>query len=99
MSTLNELIAEQQGVPIEQLSISSSETVKDVAKVQNVAAPISEPIDAPSVVLSDEDLAKKYRSDADRLSKEAAALRRMAEELVPSKKKKDTSHSQSTPAD
>lgn len=99
VSTLNELIAEQQGVPIEQLSISSSETVKDVAKVQNVAAPISEPIDAPAVVLSDEDLAKKYRSDADRLSKEAAALRRMAEELVPSKKKKDTSHSQSTPAD
>jgi len=32
-------------------------------------------------------LAKKYRSDADRLSKEAAQLRRMAEDLVPAKKK------------
>jgi hypothetical protein len=37
--------------------------------------------------LTDADLAKKYRSDADRLSKEAAQLRRMAEELVPTKKK------------
>jgi hypothetical protein len=32
-------------------------------------------------------MAKKYRSDADRLSKEAAQLRRMAEDLVPTKKK------------
>jgi hypothetical protein len=31
-------------------------------------------------------LAKKFRSDADRLSKEAADLRRQAEELVPTKK-------------
>jgi hypothetical protein len=37
--------------------------------------------------LSDEDLARKYRSDADRLSKEAAELRRQAETLVPTKKK------------
>jgi len=37
--------------------------------------------------LSDESLAKKFRSDADRLSKEAAELRRQAEELVPTKKK------------
>lgn len=41
-------------------------------------------VDAP---LSDADLAKQYRSDADRLSKEAAELRRMAEELVPTKRK------------
>ena len=38
-------------------------------------------------VLSDEALAKSYRSQADRLSKEAAELRRQAEELVPTKKK------------
>jgi hypothetical protein len=37
--------------------------------------------------LTDEALAKKFRSDADRLSKEAAELRRQAEELVPTKKK------------
>jgi len=32
-------------------------------------------------------MAAKYRSDADRLFKEAQALRKMAEELVPTKKK------------
>ena len=37
-------------------------------------------------VITDEVLAAKFRSDADRLSKEAAALRRQAEELVPTKK-------------
>ena len=37
--------------------------------------------------MTDEVLAKKFRSDADRLSKEAAELRRQAEELVPTKKK------------
>jgi len=37
-------------------------------------------------IITDEMLAAKYRSDADRLSKEAAALRRQAEELVPTKK-------------
>ena len=37
-------------------------------------------------VITDDDLAKSYRSQADRLSKEAAALRRQAEDLVPSKK-------------
>lgn len=37
--------------------------------------------------LTDEALAKKYRSDADRLSKEAAELRRQAEALAPTKKK------------
>jgi len=37
--------------------------------------------------LTDEDLARSYRSQADRLSKEAAQLRRQAEELVPTKKK------------
>lgn len=99
VSILNELIAEQRGVTIDQLAVVSSDTsVKDVAKVQPVSAPLSEPVEEAPQVLSDTDLAKKYRSDADRLSKEAAALRRMAEELAPTKKKKDVNHSQSTPA-
>ena len=46
-------------------------------------------------VLSDEDLAKSYRSQADRLSKEAAQLRRQAEELVPTKKKSKAKVSES----
>jgi hypothetical protein len=37
--------------------------------------------------LSPEDQAKKFRSEADKLSKQAAELRRQAESLVPTKKK------------
>ena len=46
-----------------------------------------DPSPTESAPLTDADLAAQYRSDADRLSKEAAALRRQAEELVPTKKK------------
>ena len=48
---------------------------------------MDEVINTDEVVITDDILAAKYRSDADRLSKEAAALRRQAEELVPTKKK------------
>ena len=51
------------------------------AKAANLQAPTNG-------VLSDADLAAKYRSDADRLYKEAKALRAQAEELVPTVKKK-----------
>jgi hypothetical protein len=37
--------------------------------------------------LSDEDLAKSYRSQADAMFKEAQNLRKQAEELAPTKKK------------
>ena len=39
-------------------------------------------------VLSDEDLAAQYRSQADAMFKEAKRLREQAEELVPTKRKK-----------
>jgi hypothetical protein len=46
------------------------------------------PVAAPdSGVLSDEDLASQYRSQADAMFKEAQILRKQAEELVPTKKK------------
>jgi hypothetical protein len=85
LDELNKLIADQRGVSLEDLSIKSSETKTDPAPVAEVLA---EPVVAPvePAPLTDEDLARKYRSDADRLSKEAANLRRMAEELVPTKK-------------
>jgi hypothetical protein len=38
-------------------------------------------------VISDEELAAQYRSQADALFKEAKALREQAEELVPTKRK------------
>ena len=49
-------------------------------------------IQAPdNAALSDEDLAASYRSQADRMYKEAKRLREQAEELVPTKKKSKTS--------
>ena len=98
LSELNQIIAEQKGVSIQDLAISDDSNttekmeVQDVASVNEVPQPEalaeSQTANIPNDtgVLSDEDLARQFRSDADRLSKEAAALRRKAEELVPTKK-------------
>jgi len=99
LSELNSLIAEQRGVTVDSLAVQRPLTdpnieVREVATVREVDPPKSQPftpteasLDEP---LTDEAMAKKYRSDADRLSKEAAQLRRMAEDLVPTTKKKVT---------
>ena len=93
LDVLNNAIAEQKGVTVNDLAI------KD-AKGQTVPVAKDAPVDAtevytdaPDGVLSDADLAKSYRSQADRLSKEAAQLRRQAEELVPTKKSAKTKES------
>jgi hypothetical protein len=89
LSELNQMIAEQKGVTVDQLSVTETEetvaTAQDVnPSVQQAPTEVKQDTNAP---LSDDDLAKSYRSQADRLSKEAAQLRRQAEELVPTKKK------------
>jgi len=92
LSELNQQIAEQLGVSVQDLSIKSSNSknpnteVKEIATATDIS-PKQEIDVTESKDLSDEGLAKKYRSDADRLSKEAAQLRRLAEDLVPTKKK------------
>lgn len=88
LSELNTLIAEQRGVPVDELHKFVSGAPDAAAKVaESPAQPAAPAPEAPTDgVLSDEDLAKSYRSQADRLSKEAAQLRRQAEELVPTKK-------------
>jgi hypothetical protein len=102
LAELNQLIAQARNCSVQDLAVKDANDkveVTEIAKVQDISptsesesefakttsASVNSEIQAP---LTDEDLAKKYRSDADRLSKEAAALRRMADELVPSKKKK-----------
>lgn len=88
LNELNELIAKQRGIALEDLSIRPGEVKAETTPVSEPVEVAAEPIVAPvePAPLTDEDLARKYRSDADRLSKEAANLRRMAEELVPTKK-------------
>jgi len=90
LSELNALIAEQKGVSIDELHKFVSGAPEETAAnpgAEAPAQPVTEAV-APqdNGVLSDDDLAKSYRSQADRLSKEAAQLRRQAEELVPTKK-------------
>lgn len=95
LAELNNIIAEQKGVTVGDLAMSDPKAGKktaaqEVADRQVVTETIdfdNPPVPATETVLSDADLAAQYRSDADRLSKEAAALRRQAEDLVPTKKK------------
>lgn len=81
LDELNKIIAEQKGVSVDDLAVqpSSGEVVNEV----------KEPI------LSDEDLAAQYRSQADALYKEVQQLRKQADELSP---KKSTAKSAKTDA-
>jgi hypothetical protein len=104
LSELNKLIAEQKNMAIDDLytlvsgAPKSGTEVQDVATVTETPAPKSEPLRAQAPengVLSDEDIAKSYRSQADAMYKEAARLRREADELDPPKKKTVTKEKES----
>ena len=104
LDELNKIIADQRGVTIADLalkdpnelpegtSITEAGSVSEMPSTTNkavVAEAQAAKLQAPTDgVLTDADLAAKYRSDADRLYKEAKALRAQAEELVPTTKKK-----------
>ena len=73
-------------------------TVEDIVKVQDLGRdvgepnipttqPSQEPVATTQVPLSDKDIAKNYRSQADAMYKEAARLRREADEMDPPAKK------------
>jgi hypothetical protein len=82
LSELNEAIAQQRGVTVEDLAVKGRSTSTQTT------APTKEVVEdtVDSGVLTDEQLAAQYRSDADRLFKEAKRLREQAEELAPTKK-------------
>lgn len=77
LAELNQIIAEQEGVTVAELAPKPA-----TGETANIVAEVSD-----DTVLSNEDLAAQYRSQADALFKEAKALREQAEELVPTKKK------------
>lgn len=93
LDQLNQLIAEQQGISVNDLALGNSTKIQEVGRVDEVAAPKSEPVEQPAFEtksnepLSDEDIARQLRSQADALYKEAAKLRAQAEDLSPTKKK------------
>lgn len=95
LSELNQIIADQRGVTIADLTVSPSnaERTRDLGEPAAAEQPVNSMDTNDTVVetsekpMSDEDLAAQYRSQADRLYKEAKALREQAEELVPTKRK------------
>lgn len=96
LSELNKFIAEQKNCTVDELYTfvkGAPTATKDTASVQDTAPatetlPSDEPVTvSQDGVLSDQDLAKSYRSQADAMYKEAARLRREAEELDPTPKK------------
>lgn len=101
LSELNVLIAEQKNCSVDDLYTfvsgapkKSSEEVKEIAKAKDINSVVDTDIPAPvraqassNEALSDKDIAKSLRSQADSLYKEAARLRKEAEELDPTVKK------------
>jgi len=101
LSQLNVLIAEQKNCAVDDLYTfvsgapkKSDATVQDIADVKDLAPNVDTDIPAPlraqaanNEVLSDKDIAKSYRSQADAMYKEAARLRKEADALDPPQKK------------
>ena len=94
LKELNETIANTRGVTVADLAVKGPDgkTVQPATSVTESAVNPVDVYDAAPIartdgILSDEDLAAQYRSQADALFKEAKALREQAEELAPTKRK------------
>ena len=100
LANLNTLIAEQKSCTIDELCTfvagapAVKPAVKDIATVNDMTPAVDLDIPAPiraqantNTALSDRDLAKSYRSQADAMYKEAARLRKEADSLDPVIKK------------
>lgn len=93
LDQLNQLIAEQKGISVNDLALGNNTQIEEAAVINDLKTVEEQQgsIDSLKIEntepLTDADLAKQYRSQADRLSKEAAQLRRKADELMPIKKK------------
>jgi hypothetical protein len=100
LSSLNTLIAEQKNCAVDDLytfvkgAPKGKVEVTPAAEVKDIAPAVDTDIPAPvraqattNAALTDKDIAKSYRSQADAMYKEAARLRKEAEELDPTVKK------------
>jgi hypothetical protein len=100
LSELNQLIAEQRGIAVDDLHIKpdSNDVAKEIASAKELTdnntdagKTTSQSVNEtaqPTSFDNAEAEAKHYRSQADKLAKQAAEFRRKAEELVPTKKPK-----------
>lgn len=88
LDQLNQIIAEQKGISVNDLALGNGSQAVNIAKITDLnEAEVTEKVAQPDQPLNDDDLARKFRSDADKLYKEAARLRAEAEKLSPTKKK------------
>jgi hypothetical protein len=103
LDELNATIAQQLGVAIDDLAITDPRKLKEGEEITEVATVRELPKETADVTKTTsasineseqpvsfdtkESEAKFYRSQADKLAKQAAEFRRKAEELVPTKKK------------
>lgn len=90
LDQLNVIIAEQRGVAVGDLASlvnggtpADRDSVKTPAVVESAKAEEVKPLEA----LTDKDLARQFRSQADSMYKEAAKLRKQADDLDPPAKK------------
>ena len=100
LSELNQIIAEQRGIAVDELHIKPGSndvvqvkevaTARDLTETHDVSKTSSQSINESVQTSFDspESEAKHYRSQADKLAKQAAEMRRKAEDLVPTKKAK-----------
>ena len=101
LSEVNQMIASQKGVKVEDLAVSdgSQKPVETTRAKEEIIVQdeVSQPTAKSVVVDSEEDIsdpvlvAKQYRSKADKLSKDAANFRRMADAIDPPKAKETKS--------
>lgn len=89
LAQLNQVIAEQRGVSVQDLALQNpTQEITNSKEMPNIIK--DDPSKTSSQSVSEhstpEDLARHYRSEADKLSKQAADLRRKAEDLVPTKR-------------
>lgn len=88
LDELNLIIAQQKNVAVDDLCTLVSGYKENLNDTVNKEIVDSQPaILNENIVLNDKDLAKSYRSQADAMYKEAARLRRQADELDPPQKK------------
>jgi hypothetical protein len=89
LNELNEMIAQQQGVTVEDLATppnTGAPAAEAVAETTATDTAPAAPVPAQNEPLSDDALASQLRSQADTMFKEAKRLREEAEQLSPTKK-------------
>ena len=99
LDQLNEMIAGQKGVSVDDLAISDGTEKKATPEKEEIVVPeIVVPETKKAVVVESTEevsdpviIAKQYRSKADKLAKDAANFRRMADAIDPPKAKESKS--------